>query len=34
MGLHLTIGAGLNVTESIKTKFDLLRHQFVPSISV
>ena len=34
MGQHFAIGAGLNVAEGVKGKFDLLHHQFVPSISV
>jgi hypothetical protein len=34
MAQRLAVGAGLNVAEGIKTKFNCLRHQFVPSISV
>ena len=34
MGEHFAVDAGLNVTEGVKGKFDLLHHQFVPSISV
>jgi hypothetical protein len=30
MGQRLAVGAGLNVAEGVKGKFDLLRHQFVP----
>jgi hypothetical protein len=34
MAQRLAVGASLNVAEGIKTKFNWLRHQFVPSISV